>query len=39
MTIELAIFPLTVINRGGGGGGEGVRLFGTVCLIGRIRYL
>ena len=40
MTIALAIPPLTVKNRGGGGGGGGgwVHLFGTVLLIGLIRY-
>ena len=37
MTIGLAIPPLTVKNRGGGGGG--VRLFRTVRLIGQIRYV
>ena len=34
ITIALAIPPLTVKNRGGG-----VRLFGTVRLIGRIWYV
>ena len=33
MTFGLASLPLTVKNRGG------MRLFGTVPLIGRIRYI